>query len=353
MRQLSCQCLNVHISIKAGEIIPSVTSILDQSCTDDFYLSKTAEVQLDLEGVKFCDSATGESLIKSSDYCPLYRVILSERNDNQPVRSLGVQSERYESLQEILGEIQQQLNTFLVQEEASMEERISAYMESQRAAYAELQSKMKRHKNTMVNLVLASEQRQLMENFSDTMSDSPTSPLSPPSQTSDEETQQPFPLEHPPSAKTKKLPSLSERLQMGSRFHHPVQEAQVTSTVSADGDFDFDTAFQDDSNEAFYTSDDETEDTDDSECDWRGVPNKEERSIYSASVPISVPMWGRSNVGKKKSFAEDVEEDELPPDAASMAASIKALAQSVHGDGTEMFGELPRPRVNTSDFSKL
>jgi len=59
-------------------------------------------------------------------------------------------------------------------------------MESQRAAYAELQSKMKRHKNTMVNLVLASEQRQLMENFSDTMSDSPTSPLSPPSQTSDE-----------------------------------------------------------------------------------------------------------------------------------------------------------------------
>jgi len=36
----------------------------------------------------------------------------------------GVQSERYESLQEILGEIQQQLNTFLVQEEASMEERI-------------------------------------------------------------------------------------------------------------------------------------------------------------------------------------------------------------------------------------
>ena len=44
----------------------------------------------------------------------------------------------------------------------------------------------------------------------------------------------------------------------------------------------------------------------DSECDWRGIQNKDERSIYSASVPISVPMWGRST---KKSFAEDVDED--------------------------------------------
>ena len=59
-------------------------------------------------------------------------------------------------------------------------------MERERAAYAELQSKMKRHKNTMVNLVLASEQRHLMESFSDTMSESPTTPMSPPSQTSDD-----------------------------------------------------------------------------------------------------------------------------------------------------------------------
>jgi hypothetical protein len=30
-----------------------------------------------------------------------------------------------------------------------------------------------------------------------------------------------------------------------------------------------------------------------------------------------------------------------------MAASIKALAQSVHGDGTEIFGDLPTRRTRT------
>ena len=49
------------------------------------------------------------------------------------------------------------------------------------------------------------------------------------------ESQQQFPSEHLPSLQTKKLTPLSERLKTGSRIHHPVQEAQVTSTVSADG----------------------------------------------------------------------------------------------------------------------
>ena len=41
------------------------------------------------------------------------------------------------------------------------------------------------------------------------------------------------------------------------------------------------------------------------------------------------------------------------PDPEDMAASIKALARSVHVDGTEMFGDLPRPRLNTLDMGKL
>lgn len=35
-----------------------------------------------------------------------------------------------------------------------------------------------------------------------------------------------------------------------------------------------------------------------------------------------------------------------------MAASIKALARSVHADGTEMFGDLPRSRFKT-EFGKM
>ena len=36
----------------------------------------------------------------------------------------------------------------------------------------------------------------------------------------------------------------------------------------------------------------------------------------------------------------------MPLDEASMAASIKALARSVHGNGgVDVFGELPKPRT--------
>lgn len=39
---------------------------------------------------------------------------------------------------------------------------------------------------------------------------------------------------------------------------------------------------------------------------------------------------------------------EQAPDMNNMAASIRALARSVRVDGTEMFGELPRPRYTSS-----
>ena len=36
----------------------------------------------------------------------------------------------------------------------------------------------------------------------------------------------------------------------------------------------------------------------------------------------------------------------------NMAASMKALARSVHCDGTEMFGGVPRPRIMGKDPNK-
>jgi len=37
---------------------------------------------------------------------------------------------------------------------------------------------------------------------------------------------------------------------------------------------------------------------------------------------------------------------QLPQDPVDIAASIKALAKSVHGDA-DVFGDLPRPRFST------
>ncbi|KAK2833046.1 hypothetical protein Q5P01_016935 [Channa striata] len=68
------------------------------------------------------------------------------------------------------------------------------------------------------------------------------------------------------------------------------------------------------------------------------------------SLPVSVPVWGcrgsraaqgDSNSGERVGCA----------DLEHIAASMKALLAPGATDGTEMFGALPRPRLNTGDFS--
>lgn len=66
---------------------------------------------------------------------------------------------------------------------------------------------------------------------------------------------------------------------------------------------------------------------------------------------MSVPIWGFKDL-KPKKFHDGDNEERLPsPDLDKIAASMKALTMSVT-DGTEMFGDLPRPRLNTGDFQK-
>jgi len=68
------------------------------------------------------------------------------------------------------------------------------------------------------------------------------------------------------------------------------------------------------------------------------------------SLPVSVPVWGYrgnrpgqgdGNSGERVGCA----------DLEHIAASMKALLAPGATDGTEMFGALPRPRLNTGDFS--
>jgi len=269
-----------------------------------------------------------------------------------------------------LSEIQQQLNKFLIDEEAAMENRIREYEASQRAAYAELQSKARRDKNAMMSLVLATEQTRIS-----TAHSGPPSPIK-----TTKSKVNPLLATVPPSASAgrvvapkvvmsgkKKLSSSSSNEDTRARKYPSFDQRLSTSPTNADGVFDFEPGFQEDNNRPFYESDDDEQaDTDDSSVSEDAVYSKRPKSFdYSASVPVSVPMW-KMAAASKKSFEEeeDEEEFEAPLDPDSMAASIKALARSVHADGTEMFGELPskmtrqraRPTVQNytaSDFGQL
>ncbi|XP_041093678.1 proline-rich AKT1 substrate 1 [Polyodon spathula] len=74
------------------------------------------------------------------------------------------------------------------------------------------------------------------------------------------------------------------------------------------------------------------------------------------SLPVSVPIWGYREFtagGRAPSHAESHSGEQRAgcADLDHIAASIRALAVRVT-DGTEMFGDLPRPRLNTGDSQK-
>ncbi|RWS24445.1 uncharacterized protein B4U80_00218 [Leptotrombidium deliense] len=67
---------------------------------------------------------------------------------------------------------------------------------------------------------------------------------------------------------------------------------------------------------------------------------------YATSLPIKVPFWTVNH--EDKSDDEKISSFEGPD---RIPESIKALAKSVR-DSTEMFGDLPRRRLNTGDLVK-
>ncbi|XP_054463679.1 uncharacterized protein akt1s1 [Anoplopoma fimbria] len=114
--------------------------------------------------------------------------------------------------------------------------------------------------------------------------------------------------------------------------------------------------------EPFFESDGEEESTDGSLSEDAPPPTRGMamgQSAFSSrhahhmamarSLPVSVPVWGcrggraqgEGNSGERVGVA----------DLEHIAASMKALLAPGASDGTEMFGALPRPRLNTGDFS--
>lgn len=114
--------------------------------------------------------------------------------------------------------------------------------------------------------------------------------------------------------------------------------------------------------EPFFESDGEEESTDGSLSEEAPPPvrfmavgtpastRQHNAMALARSLPVSVPVWscrsnragpGEGNSGERVGCA----------DLEHIAASMKALLVPGATDGTEMFGALPRPRLNTGDFS--
>lgn len=396
---LTCNCLNLKIHVKNSgtELVPADAAKVGvntaEYTVDDFFTNEICQVHLDLEGVtKEHDCLIREKTIgnwavskclncrikthaihrqkgdntvlvnaklqnettvlksfrASPEYSPLYNILIPGRNENKPTQSYGPRLGRFEAMQqESLIKIQQRLNTYLMAEEAAMEERIRLYEEQQRAAFSELQSKARWDKTKLISVALSVDDQDVVAGtLSEAMTESPLSPFSPGSQD--------ITSSSASSSSDKKNSNLLRESEQKPTFlnltRRPApQAASVVKSPEADGMFDmegFDDGLQEQDAGSYYESDEEDNDNDTDDSSYSSDASMRDSlrnsghhggNLYSQSVPMNVPMWQSHRYQQSESPDERV-----PGRADDIGASIKALAMSVRVDGTEIFGDLPR-----------
>uniref|UniRef100_H3C7K4 AKT1 substrate 1 (proline-rich) n=1 Tax=Tetraodon nigroviridis TaxID=99883 RepID=H3C7K4_TETNG len=100
-----------------------------------------------------------------------------------------------------------------------------------------------------------------------------------------------------------------------------------------------------------FWSDGEEESTDGSLSEEAPPPPRGGAVALARSLPVSVPAWSFRGTRGTQGDSGERHPQVGCADLDHIAASMKALLVPGATDGTEMFGALPRPRLNTGDFS--
>lgn len=270
-----------------------------------------------------CDPVITERLMQSPDFSCVFNIVLHGQKSTISSQDMpDPSSPNYESLQKELSHVQDQINVFLLQEEEKMEKRIRQFEEEERTRFQTLQSNVQTEKKKMMNLILQTERQ--MKSVTEHIDNS--SPLT-------SKSSKKTPLTRVKSSPNKRLHSVDEYEQA------PESEMFLLEDSSPSHD------------EPFYSSEEEEEEEDTSRRSST-TPMKSGRFQkkplqYSSSVPIMVPRWG---VSGNKDSGDESDEDPTPSDPNEMAASMQALARSITNDERMIFGDRPRPRLNTGDF---
>uniref|UniRef100_A0A1B6GHX9 Uncharacterized protein n=1 Tax=Cuerna arida TaxID=1464854 RepID=A0A1B6GHX9_9HEMI len=368
--QITCKCLNVIINSKGTVIETYNLSSKDNQTEHPFFnenigfvellnihKEQPALVEVDICGdwvINRClncgiythalDASTAVVLVSralltkpqeiaalknSEKYSPAFNIVIESSEEDVNVPVTGVHNNA------VGGGLQQQLTEWIKRESAQTEERVRQFSEKQYEALDELRTRVHRDHHILSRILAISTKRSKVDvaeawkkapQFSSATSPKPPSPL-----------------------QTRPIPS-----DPISAIAQPKKPAQVANrpknlprkpSVDAEGLFDLDgmDGLDDNTTETFPSEDEELSDTDDSGSHDEGIHiPRHVTTVYAKSLPVNVPTF-MSQLGSEDSpNQQDYGDSEDPMD---IAASIKALAKSVHGDA--VFGDLPRPRFSS------
>ncbi|XP_060068316.1 ESF1 homolog [Ylistrum balloti] len=289
------------------------------------------------------DSLVIERLHQSQDFSQVFGIVMTTPETDIHSGSMPDSSSRnYESLQSQLNNIQQHLSSYLLQEESAMEERIRTYEEEERERFQQLQNKVRNDKKKMVSLLLTAAKSQ----SEDANVGGKRNQGSGDGRKLDRKSVG-------ISSSAVAVPG-SKHLNISRTKSSPVPKIHSISEYQENPDSEGMFMLDDDGGdgqEPFYSSEDEDEDEDDEE-EERSTKTRTvapvKSSIYSSSMPISVPIWNRTGLDDGATDSDKL----TPSDPDQIAASMQALAQSITNDERYIFGDRPRPRLNTGDFQR-
>lgn len=295
------------------------------------------------------DLLSGSSNVASSrsleNYSPVFRILINvEVNDGTEVSKMAV-SQLPANLQLAMTGLQQQLAEVVRREVNVTEEKIRRYTEMQYSALEAFREQAHREHQSLVKLLMNAQPKVEMHSVNRPFSNSSSSvsttvAAADPSAMEESQLLLPSPRQAIPKPKHPTVTNLTKsKKSVNRQISHPVHRLESLDT---EGLFPLDGM---DESPALMQSDVEESDTDDSASHDEGIhiPRQRAQSMSMAkSLPMNIPVF-------MSAYTHDIAEEKIPPkakeDSVDIAASIKALAKSVHGDA--VFGDLPRPRFST------
>ncbi|KAL8620298.1 hypothetical protein ACOMHN_044977 [Nucella lapillus] len=312
-----------------------------------------------------CGDEALARLAASPDFSHVFQIILT---DPDCFTAPDPSSQSYDSLQQQLQDITHHLNNFVLKQESFVEERIRRFEEEQREHLAKLKSKAFEDKKKMFSLLLQ-QRSESQEQSGAARAQRPRTVLT----------------------KTNSMFTESPRPQASQAVPMPRTRHAENVVPDIDRDELFTIDGLDDDYSSYNSSSDE-EDEVPAVRPRRSQTESHKDSMYSASVPVNIGMGGHWGDAMRRSGdlldssdsdeelsrlysasvpviigmggywgdamrhsgdlldSSDSDEERRPLDINSIGTNIRALAESIPDNNRYIFGERPRPRLNTNNF---
>ncbi|RUS91297.1 hypothetical protein EGW08_000911 [Elysia chlorotica] len=295
----------------------------------------------------------------SMDYSPVFKLVLKQ-SENRALEDDTIPRQSYESLQKQLGDLQIVLTSYLKQEEEAMETRIRKYEEEQRNNFLKLKKQTQIDKTKLVSVLF--QKSEANRSLFDAERNVPRRHMTISHSKSAGEYEQglaiPLQKKRPGRRIRDSSPDVFAMDGLDLEEEDVLDDVQSASSASRRSDTQSPSQssgsrgqHQGHLSGRFRRVD--PADLDTMEEIGGGWGDSASASHMSTSVPISMPQNVRDFRSRNMAHHFDDEIEESSAEFDDIPRQMQALSESIQERDRYIFGDRPRQRVNTGDFTQV